>query len=81
MYLHGAPYMIAPKEQREVPFMVWMSEGFRSRFQIDQRCMAARAGQPFSHDNVFHSVLGMLGVNTAVYNPRLDVFGPCTRDV
>ncbi len=81
MYLHGAPYMIAPAEQREIPFMMWMSDGFRSRFQIDQRCMQARAGQPFSHDNVFHSVLGMLGVNTAVYNPRLDVFGPCTRDV
>lgn len=81
MYLHGAPYMISPAEQREVPFMMWMSDGFRSRFQIDQRCMVARASQSFSHDNIFHSVLGMLGVNTAVYNPRLDVFGPCTRDV
>ena len=79
MYLHGAPYMLAPDEQKQVPFMLWMSEGFRTRFQIDQRCLAARAGQPFSHDNVFHSVLGMLSVNTAVYNPRLDVFGPCTK--
>jgi lipid A ethanolaminephosphotransferase len=79
MYLHGAPYMIAPAEQKEVPFMLWMSAGFQSRFQIDQRCLAARAAQPFSHDNVFHSVLGMLSVNTAVYNPRLDVFGPCTK--
>ena len=80
MYLHGAPYMISPAEQREVPLMMWMSDGFRSRFQIDQRCVAARADQPFSHDNVFHSVLGMLGVSTAVYNPRLDIFGPCTHD-
>lgn len=80
MYLHGAPYIISPAEQREVPFMLWMSEGFRAHFQIDQRCVAARAGQPFSHDNVFHSVLGMLAVRTAVYNPRLDVFGPCTHD-
>jgi lipid A ethanolaminephosphotransferase len=80
LYLHGAPYMIAPAEQREVPFMIWLSEGFRSRFQIDQRCVAARVDQPFSHDNVFHSVLGMLSVNTALYNPRLDVFGPCTRN-
>jgi lipid A ethanolaminephosphotransferase len=79
MYLHGAPYMISPAEQREVPLMMWMSEGFRSRFQIDQRCVAARAGQPFSHDNVFHSVLGMLAVRTVVYNPRLDIFAPCTH--
>lgn len=80
LYLHGAPYMISPAEQREVPFMLWMSEGFRSRFQIDQRCMAARSAQSFTHDNVFHSVLGMLGVKTAIYSPRLDVFSPCTHD-
>lgn len=81
MYLHGAPYIISPAEQREVPFMVWLSDGFRTRFQIDQRCLAARTSQNFSHDNVFHSVLGMLNVNTALYNPRLDVFGPCRHEV
>jgi lipid A ethanolaminephosphotransferase len=81
MYLHGAPYIISPAEQREVPFMIWLSEGYSTRFQIDQRCLEARTGQNFTHDNVFHSVLGMLNVNTAVYNPRLDVFGPCRHDV
>lgn len=80
LYLHGAPYIVAPIEQRAVPFMLWLSEGFRSRFQIDQTCLAARTGQSFSHDNVFHSVLGMLGVNTAVYNPRLDILAPCIHD-
>ncbi len=79
LYLHGAPYMIAPLEQRAVPMMLWLSTGFRERFGIDQRCLAARTGQAFSHDNVFHSVLGMLKVNTAVYNPRLDLFSPCTH--
>lgn len=80
LYLHGAPYMISPAEQREVPFMMWMSEGFSERFGIDHRCLAARTAQQFSHDNVFHSVLGMLHVNTAVYNPRLDIFAPCQRE-
>lgn len=78
MYLHGAPYILSPEQQRKVPMMLWLSSGFRDRFHIDQRCLAARAGQPFSHDNVFHSVLGMLNVNTAVYNPALDIFGPCS---
>jgi lipid A ethanolaminephosphotransferase len=80
LYLHGAPYMLSPAEQREVPFMMWMSPGFSERFHIDQRCLAARTSQPFSHDNVFHSVLGMLNVNTAVYNPRLDIFAACNRE-
>ncbi|MFP5391758.1 MAG: phosphoethanolamine transferase [Gammaproteobacteria bacterium] len=77
MYLHGAPYMLAPIEQRSVPMMLWLSDGYATRYHIDQRCLGARAGQPFSHDNVFHSVLGMLSVGTAVYNPHLDIFSPC----
>jgi lipid A ethanolaminephosphotransferase len=79
MYLHGAPYMFAPSEQTHVPMMLWMSDGFSSRFHIDRTCLAARRDQPMSHDNVFHSVLGMLDVNTAVLNPKLDLFRACTR--
>jgi lipid A ethanolaminephosphotransferase len=80
MYLHGAPYIISPAEQRQVPMMLWLSDGFRERFRIDDGCLAARSTQQFSHDNVFHTVLGMLNVSTAVYNPKLDVIHPCTRD-
>lgn len=80
MYLHGAPYVISPVEQRAVPFMLWLSQDFRSRYHIDQRCLAARTGQSFSHDNVFHTVLGMHRIGTAVYNPGLDIVGPCTHE-
>ena len=79
MYLHGAPYAFSPEEQRHVPMMVWMSQGFKSRFQIDSTCLTSRAKQPLSHDNVFHSVLGMLNINTSVRNPALDIFHSCTR--
>ncbi len=79
MYLHGAPYVIAPREQRHVPFMLWLSDGFRRRFKIDQRCLAARADQEFNHDYIFHSTLGMLGISTAVYNPKLDLFQACSH--
>jgi len=79
MYLHGAPYILSPAEQRSVPMMLWLSDGFSSRFNIDDRCMAARSTQQFSHDNVFHSVLGLLNVGTAVYNTRLDAIHPCTH--
>ena len=80
IYLHGAPYMFAPAEQTRVPMMLWMSDGFSQRFGIDRTCLRARRDQPMSHDNVFHSVLGMLDVNTAVLNPKLDLFRACTRD-
>ena len=79
MYLHGAPYLFAPGEQTHVPMMLWMSDRFSERFGIDRTCLAARRQQPLSHDNVFHSVLGMLDVNTAVLNPKLDLFHACVR--
>lgn len=80
MYLHGAPYMFAPSEQIQVPMMLWLSDSFATRFHIDRACLAARREQPLSHDNIFHSVLGMLDVNTAVLNPKLDLFHACIRD-
>jgi lipid A ethanolaminephosphotransferase len=79
MYLHGAPYMLAPREQTQVPMMLWMSDRYSERFHIDRTCLMARRGQSFSHDNIFHSVLGMLNVSTAVLNPKLDLFNACTR--
>jgi len=80
MYLHGTPYIFAPSEQTHVPMMLWMSEQFRKRFRIDRTCLAARQKQPLSHDNIFHSVLGLLNVHTVVLNPRLDLVRPCVRE-
>ena len=80
MYLHGAPRMFAPEEQTQVPMMLWMSESFSRRFRIDRACLQARRDQPLSHDNVFHSVLGMLNVETAVLNPKLDLFHARVRN-
>ncbi|MEJ7807398.1 MAG: phosphoethanolamine--lipid A transferase [Telluria sp.] len=77
LYLHGAPYMLSPVAQRHVPFMVWLSDGFRSRFRLDRRCLEARAAQKFDHDYIFHSVLGMLNISTAVHKPQLDLFAAC----
>lgn len=81
LYLHGAPYLIAPKEQKHVPMMLWLSSGFADRFGFDVRCVGARSAQPISHDNVFHSILGMLDINTAVHNPALDIFHACSHKI
>lgn len=76
-YPHGAPYVFSPEKQRHVPFMVWLDDGFRDRFKMDRRCLEARRDQDFSHDNVFHSLLGMLNLKTVVYNSQLDLFHAC----
>jgi lipid A ethanolaminephosphotransferase len=77
LYLHGMPYPIAPDVQKRVPFVMWLSPGFRRSFEIDQACLRSHAGAPVSHDNLFHSLLGVLDVQTQAYNPALDLFAPC----
>lgn len=79
LYLHGLPYLIAPEEQKRVPFIVWLSEGYERAFGLDTGCLAAGRGAPLSHDNLFHSMLGLLDVQTGVYDPGLDFSAGCRR--
>jgi len=78
LYLHGVPYVLAPSEQIKVPMVLWLSEGISKSRHIDMACLEARERRlPHSHDNVFHSVLGLLNVQTGVYRPDRDLFRPC----
>lgn len=77
LFLHGAPYMFAPVEQTHVPFIAWFSDGYAELTKLDRHCLAKYATAATSHDNLFHTVLGMMNVETKVYNPHLDVFAAC----
>jgi lipid A ethanolaminephosphotransferase len=77
LYLHGVPYAIAPDVQKHVPFVVWLSPAFRQDVGVDEACMRTRAARPVSHDNLFHSLLGVFDVQTSAYDPKLDIFGGC----
>jgi len=77
LFLHGMPYAIAPREQTKVPMMMWFSPGYARSFDLDLACLKMRAVQPASHDNVFHSVLGLLDVRTAVRDETMDLSASC----
>ncbi len=77
LYLHGVPYAIAPDVQTRVPLLAWLSPRFSSSFNIDSSCLRARSAQALSHDNLFHSLLGVLDIGTKAYDARLDLFAPC----
>jgi lipid A ethanolaminephosphotransferase len=76
LYLHGMPEWMAPDEQTRVPMIVWVSPELRARRSLDWQEIAARREHPLSHDNLFHTVLGLLGVETEVYRPELDCLRP-----
>ena len=77
MYLHGAPYLLAPAEQTKVPMLLWASRPFVEWRGLDTACAAARGSQAISHDHFFHTVLGLLDLKTTVYRPELDALAGC----
>jgi lipid A ethanolaminephosphotransferase len=77
IYLHGLPYSVAPPEQTTVPMITWLSPGFEQRSRVSTRCLQAARNQPLSHDNLFHSVLGLMAVKTTAYQRERDVFAAC----
>ena len=73
------PYAIAPEAQIHVPMVTWLSPSFRETYGVDRQCLAERAGAKVGHDNLFHSVLGLLDVRTKVYQSSLDLYAACRR--
>lgn len=77
MYLHGLPYSVAPPEQTTVPMITWLSPSFEKTSRISTRCLQTHRDKALSHDNLFHSVLGLMAVQTSVYRRDLDFFATC----
>lgn len=78
LYLHGAPWFMAPDEQTHVPFIMWLSRAFIDDEGVDTACLKAKADAGgFSHDNLFHTLLGGIEVETTYYDAELDVLASC----
>ncbi len=64
LFMHGVPLRIAPKEQLEIPFIIWNSD----------KSVEINAKDKVGQYHVFHSVLGFLGIESPVYDSSLDLF-------
>ena len=77
LYLHGLPYALAPEFQTHVPMLSWVSPSMQKRLGVRVDCLQKNAALPLSHDNLFHSMLGLLDVQTGLYRAGLDLFSAC----
>ena len=77
LFLHGTPYMLAPEQQKHVAMLAWFSDSYQKSFAVDTHCLQMSREKPLSQDNLFHSMLGLLEVNSKVYNQDLDMFSGC----
>ena len=79
LYLHGMPYALAPEVQKHIPMLFWLSPRYQQAFAVDTACLRQKSEQRVSQDNLFHSILGLLDIETQVYDAKLDVFTGCRR--
>lgn len=62
LYMHGVPMAMAPREQIEIPFVVW-APGRKMK-------PLEKLGQ----HHVFHSVLHFFGIESPVYDEKMSIF-------
>lgn len=64
LYMHGVPINIAPKEQYEIPFIVWASEGSKKIKELPDA----------TQHHVFHSVMDFLDMESPIFDKKMSVF-------
>jgi lipid A ethanolaminephosphotransferase len=73
LYLHGAtPLADAPDVQKDIPFLVWMSDSFQQSRGITAERLLARSVH--SQAEIFHSVMGAFDMRSAVHDEARDLF-------
>ncbi|KIA90005.1 phosphoethanolamine--lipid A transferase EptA [Kaistella jeonii] len=65
LYMHGLPISIAPKQQYEIPFIVWTS---------DNSARQLKPNKVLTQNYVFHSVLNFLNIGSPIYNEQMNIF-------
>jgi lipid A ethanolaminephosphotransferase len=63
LYMHGVPMSMAPREQIEIPFLVWTSDKSPLK-DLDE----------VGHHHVFHSVIDFLGIDSPVFDESKNIF-------
>ena len=72
IYLHGLPYFMAPDEQKHIGSIMWFG-GKDIKEDIDIEKLNSYKNQPFSQDDLFHTLLGLFEVETNVYKKEMDI--------
>jgi lipid A ethanolaminephosphotransferase len=71
LYLHGLPNMIAPDDQIHIPLIMWFGKGFDA--EVDLPGLSKKTNNRYSHDNLFHTTIGLFELETTIYDPDMDI--------
>jgi len=70
VYLHGLPYWAAPDAQTHVPLILWFGKNFDD---VDFEALRRLQNESMSHDNIFHTLLGLFEINSGIYDGQKDI--------
>jgi lipid A ethanolaminephosphotransferase len=59
--------------------LLWTSAAYRERSHLDLACLRRREHAQLSHDNLYHTVLGIAHTRNRAYDRELDVLAQCRR--
>jgi lipid A ethanolaminephosphotransferase len=69
LYLHGLPYFMAPDEQKHIGSLMWFGGE-----DMDRKKLLSCSDKELSQDNLFHTLLGLFGVECNIYKEDMDIF-------
>lgn len=64
LYMHGIPVSIAPREQLDIPLIVWVSGNY----------IKLKENKTASQHHIFHSILDFLAIDSPIYNEDMSIF-------
>lgn len=64
LYMHGMDRRFAPKQQYEIPFIIWLGDEKRQ----------LKESELLTQHHIFHSVLNYLSIESPVYKEELNIF-------
>ena len=71
LYLHGTPYNIAPKFQKEIPFLIWESNSFLKERGFKD--VYVKSLNRYDQSYIFHTILGLFNVDSKIYDKSRDL--------
>lgn len=78
LYLHGAPYSMAPTQQTHVPMLMWFSDAWKQQNTHQVSCLKGQTSQARSQDHLFPSLLSLLDIKTQVIEAKNDMLAQCS---
>ena len=72
LYLHGIPFSLAPDVQKDIPFLIWMSDEFRREKAVPAGRLASQ--RQHSQRDIFHTVMDAFSMHSGAYLAEYDIF-------